>query len=232
LRVREDDIPPHPRPPIPIVALDEPAAAAVRRRLAGRGAGRLADLAVWLAAVSGADPPALRERFVAAGDGAGAHGELTVPEVAAAVDAGRHAAAGAAREGVTVLATATRGAGSDDAADRLVTLLDAHGPLGALRRGGTREIAVVCGLALGAGEHGLGLICDGPGATAAAAVAVGVEPGLRPRLLVADRSPQPAHAALLQRLALEPVLELGTRGDGTGATAALALLRVAAALAA
>ncbi|HEV2819713.1 MAG TPA: nicotinate-nucleotide--dimethylbenzimidazole phosphoribosyltransferase, partial [Solirubrobacteraceae bacterium] len=36
-----------------------------------------------------------------------------------------------------------------------------RGPLGALRRVGGGERAVVCGLALGAGEHGLGFVCDG-----------------------------------------------------------------------
>ena len=71
----------------------------------------------------------------------------------------------------------------------------ARGPLHALRRVGGGEIAVLCGLALGAGEHGLGYVCDGLIATAAAAVAVGIEPDLRPRLLAGHRSPEPAHGA-------------------------------------
>jgi nicotinate-nucleotide--dimethylbenzimidazole phosphoribosyltransferase len=104
----------------------------------------------------------------------------------------------------------------------------ARGPLHALRRLGGGEIAVLCGLALGAGEHGLGYVCDGLIATAAAAVAVGIEPGLRPRLVAGHRSPAPAHRALLDHLRLEPVLDLGLRlGEGCGATAALAVLRLA-----
>jgi nicotinate-nucleotide--dimethylbenzimidazole phosphoribosyltransferase len=105
-----------------------------------------------------------------------------------------------------------------------------RGPLGALRRLGGGELAVLCGLALGAGEHGLAYVCDGLIATAAAAVAAGVEPGLRPRLLAGHRSPEPAHDALLAHLGLEPVLDLGMRlGEGSGAVCALAILRLACA---
>jgi nicotinate-nucleotide--dimethylbenzimidazole phosphoribosyltransferase len=104
----------------------------------------------------------------------------------------------------------------------------ARGPLHALRRLGGGEIAVLCGLALGAGEHGLGYVCDGLIATAAAAVAAGIEPDLRPRLLAGHRSPEPAHRALLEHLGLEPVLDLRMRlGEGSGATAALAILGLA-----
>jgi nicotinate-nucleotide--dimethylbenzimidazole phosphoribosyltransferase len=107
---------------------------------------------------------------------------------------------------------------------------EARGPLGWLRRVGGGEIAVLCGLALGAAEHGLAYVCDGVIATAAAAVAAEVEPGVRPRLLAGHRSPEPAHAALLEHLRLDPVLDLGMRlGEGSGATAALAILRLACA---
>jgi nicotinate-nucleotide--dimethylbenzimidazole phosphoribosyltransferase len=105
-----------------------------------------------------------------------------------------------------------------------------RGPLGALRRLGGGEICVLAGVALGAGEQGLGYVCDGVIATAAAAVAAGIEPDLRPRLLAGHRSPEPAHGPLLEHLGLEPVLDLGMRlGEGSGATAALAVLRMAAA---
>jgi nicotinate-nucleotide--dimethylbenzimidazole phosphoribosyltransferase len=106
----------------------------------------------------------------------------------------------------------------------------ARGPLGALRRVGGGEIAVLCGLALGAGEHGLGYVCDGVIATAAVAVAAAIEPELLPWLLAGHRSPEPGHRALLEHLGLEPVLDLGMRlGEGSGALAAVALLRLAAA---
>jgi nicotinate-nucleotide--dimethylbenzimidazole phosphoribosyltransferase len=103
-----------------------------------------------------------------------------------------------------------------------------RGPLGALRRLGGGEIAVLCGLALGAGEQGLAYICDGVIATAGAAIAAAIEPDLRPRLLAGHRSPEPAHAALLEWLGLDPVLDLGMRlGEGTGAAAALPILHLA-----
>jgi nicotinate-nucleotide--dimethylbenzimidazole phosphoribosyltransferase len=105
------------------------------------------------------------------------------------------------------------------------------GPLGALRRLGGGEVAVLCGLALGAGEHGLAYVCDGLIATAGAAVAAAIEPGLLPRLVAGHRSTEPAHTALLDHLGLRPVLELDMRlGEGSGATAALAVLRLACAV--
>jgi nicotinate-nucleotide--dimethylbenzimidazole phosphoribosyltransferase len=104
------------------------------------------------------------------------------------------------------------------------------GPLAALQRLGGAEIAVLCGLALGAGEHGLGYVCDGLIATAAAAVAVSMVPDLWPRLLAGHRSAEGAHSALLDHLGLDPVLDLGMRlGEGSGATAALSVLQLAAA---
>jgi nicotinate-nucleotide--dimethylbenzimidazole phosphoribosyltransferase len=103
-------------------------------------------------------------------------------------------------------------------------------PLDALTTLGGGEIAVLTGLALGAGEQGLGYICDGLIATAAAAIATAIEPDLRPRLLAGHRSPEPAHTRLLEHLELEPVLELKMRlGEASGAVAALAILRLAAA---
>lgn len=104
------------------------------------------------------------------------------------------------------------------------------GPLDALRRLGGGEIAVLCGLALGAGEHGLAYVCDGLIATSGAAVATALQPDLKPRLLAGHRSPEPGHTALLEHMGLEPVLDLGMRlGEGSGAVAALSVLRLACA---
>lgn len=135
---------------------------------------------------------------------------------------------------------AGRGTGLDDAgvarkAAVVQRALDRHGPsidgpLEALRRLGGGELAVLAGLALGAGEQGLGVVCDGAIATAAVAIAVALQPDLRAWLLAGHRSSEPAHGALLEHLGLDPVLDLGMRlGEGSGATAALAVLRLAAA---
>jgi nicotinate-nucleotide--dimethylbenzimidazole phosphoribosyltransferase len=180
---------------------------------------------------------------------------LSVEEVALGVDAGRELAARAADEGVTVLAGAAAGdgvvaatclaaaltggdldelapgAGVRDACERALEHHPdaAEGPLHALRRLGAGDLAVLCGLAIGAGEHGLGYVADGLGATAAAVVAAGIEPELRPRLRVAAERPEGAHAALLAHAGLDAVLgHEPTLGPGIGAAAALAMLRVAA----
>lgn len=101
-------------------------------------------------------------------------------------------------------------------------------PLDALQRLGGGELAVLCGLALGAGEHGLGLICDGVIATAAIAVAAELAPELKPRLLAGHRSVEPAHEHLLSRLGLRPLVELDLRlGEGSGAATALLLVNAA-----
>jgi nicotinate-nucleotide--dimethylbenzimidazole phosphoribosyltransferase len=134
-----------------------------------------------------------------------------------------------------------RGTGIDDAGlarkrgvvERALALHAPHidEPREALRRLGGGELAVLCGLVLGAGEHGLGYVCDGIVATAAAAVAAAWEPSVAARLVAGHRSPEPAHALLLDRLGLQPVLDLGMRlGEASGAAVALAVLRSACAL--
>jgi Phosphoribosyltransferase len=187
-----------PRPPIPIVALDEAAMAAARERLPGD------ELAAWLAGVTASERPELRVRVLVpeALPGTG----LSVGEVAAGVDRGRDLAARAAAVVVTVLA----GGGAGDLATARRLAANAGRPLRALRRLGDFELTVLCGLALGAGEHGLGYVCDGLAATAAAAVAVGIEPDVGPRLLAARRPGEPADDALLERLGLEPLPNLET----------------------
>jgi nicotinate-nucleotide--dimethylbenzimidazole phosphoribosyltransferase len=184
------------RPPIPIV----PADARARADALARGAD---EYDAWRASVShtgraivadGAPPEPLRD----------APG-MTVGEVALAVDTGREVAARAAAGGVGVL-VARAPAGHDDTAARMVAETLAaggeHGPLGTLRRLGDATTAVLCGVALGAGEHGLGCVCDGVEAVAAAAVAAGIEPGLLPRL-VAVRGP--ATDALAARLGIATI---------------------------
>ena len=198
-----------------MVPLDERAAQAVRARGGS-------ELAAWLAAVGGGGE--LRVRVVDVDEPAGT-GLLSTPEVAAAVDRGRDAAGAAAREGVSVLAA--RGADGEAAAlarwlagEALGNYLaqisgqapdpEIRGPLGALRRLGTPGLCVLTGLALGAGEHGLGFVGEGIAATAAAAVAVAAEPDAAARVRVADLS----HPTL----GLEALVE---RGGLAGALAAL-----------
>jgi NaMN:DMB phosphoribosyltransferase len=119
---------------------------------------------------------------------------------------------------VHVLVASASGGTSDPAARALAEGLAApagHGPLGALRRLGDAPIAVLCGVALGAGERGLGCVCHGPAALAGAAVAAGIEPDLRERLLAAG---VPEDDALVARLGVG----LAPRADAAAVAAALA----------
>jgi len=216
------------RPPIPIVPVD------LRARDAAV-AGGADEFGAWVAAASGvseeraemrvidtADVEVLRTTLAPRGDGS----ILSVGEVALAVDTGRGLAARAAGEGVHVLVAAAAGDGSDAAARALADGLAApgdHGPLGALRRLGDAPIAVVCGVALGAGEHGLGCVAAGAAALAGAAVASGIEPDLRSRLIAVD---VPADDPLVRRLGIGVLPEaavaraLGATPSGTGPPAA------------
>jgi nicotinate-nucleotide--dimethylbenzimidazole phosphoribosyltransferase len=191
------------RPPIPIVPVDERA----RADALARGAD---DYGAWLAgvtteprvrAIDTTDVEVLHTTLAARRDTPG----MSVGEVALAVDTGRALAADAAADGVGVL-VARAPAGRDDTAARaLVESLAAggeHGPLGALRRLGDASTAVLCGVALGAGEQSLGCVCDGLAALAGAAVAAGIEPDLRPRLIAVRRPDDPAHEALVAHLAI------------------------------
>ncbi len=114
--------------------------------------------------------------------------------------------------------------------ERALKLHTPQDPVDALARLGGGEIAVLAGLALGAGEHGLGYVTDGVIATAAAAIAAAIAPDVTHRLQAGHRSPEPAHAALLTHLGLSPILDLRMRlGEASGAVAALAILKLAAA---
>jgi hypothetical protein len=198
------------RPPIPIVPVDE------RARDAALARGATAAEA-WLCAVTGRPDGEARVRVIDSAEAAVLRGALaarrdtagmSVGEVALAVDAGREMAARAAADGIALL-VAGAPAGRDDAAARALAdvLTGAAGPvpngaLGALRRLGDATTAVLCGVALGAGEQGLGCVCDGLAALAGAAVAVGIEAGVAPRLIAARAPADAAEAAVAQRLGL------------------------------
>jgi nicotinate-nucleotide--dimethylbenzimidazole phosphoribosyltransferase len=74
------------------------------------------------------------------------------------------------------------------------------------------------------------VLLDGVVVTAAALVADRLAPGARQWWQAGHRSTEPAHTLALQRLALEPIVDLGMRlGEGTGAAVALPVLRAAVA---
>lgn len=108
--------------------------------------------------------------------------------------------------------------------------LDRADPLGALAAVGGLEIAAMAGFALEAARLGLGVVLDGLIAGAAALVAVGLDPGLGPRLIASHRSAEPAASLALATLGLTPLFDLGLRlGEGTGAVLGLHLVTTAVA---
>ncbi len=113
--------------------------------------------------------------------------------------------------------------------------LDREGPaepLAALADLGGFEIAALVGAMLAAEEGDLPVLLDGFIVGAAALVAVRHRPETRRVLLPCTRSAEPGHVAVLEALELgPPVLDLGLRlGEASAATAALPLVRSAAAL--
>ncbi|MEL7303543.1 MAG: nicotinate-nucleotide--dimethylbenzimidazole phosphoribosyltransferase, partial [Pseudomonadota bacterium] len=98
----------------------------------------------------------------------------------------------------------------------------------ALRCVGGLEIAAIAGGMIHAARNGVPTLVDGFIATAAALAATRMNAGLRPWLIFGHQSAEPGHRALLDALDAEPLLDLGLRlGEGTGAAAAVPLLRLA-----
>jgi nicotinate-nucleotide--dimethylbenzimidazole phosphoribosyltransferase len=101
-------------------------------------------------------------------------------------------------------------------------------PAAVLRCVGGHEIAAMAGAILEARLRAVPVLLDGFVATAAAAVLHRIDPAWTDHCLAGHRSAEPGHAALLDRLGLEPLLALGMRlGEGTGAALAIPLVRAA-----
>lgn len=101
----------------------------------------------------------------------------------------------------------------------------------ALRRLGGFEIAALAGAYLACAQAGLPALVDGYITSAAALAACRLNPGTRDWLLFSHASAEPGHARLIQALAARPLLQLDMRlGEGSGAAAAIPLLRLACAL--
>lgn len=100
-----------------------------------------------------------------------------------------------------------------------------------LRSVGGFEIAAMTGAYLACAEKGLPAVIDGLISTVAALAAERILPGAMNWWLFGHRSAEPAHALLLDALGGHPVLDLGLRlGEGSGAAAAIPVLRIACAL--
>jgi nicotinate-nucleotide--dimethylbenzimidazole phosphoribosyltransferase len=137
------------------------------------------------------------------------------------------------------VAVVGRGTGIDDAGwarktaairDALYRARGAADPVALLRICGGADVAAMAGFCAQAAVRRTPLLLDGLVATTAALVADRLAPGARQWWQAGHRSPEPAHAVALQRLGLEPILDMRMRlGEGTGAVVALPIVRAAVA---
>ena len=108
---------------------------------------------------------------------------------------------------------------------------DPADPLGVLAAVGGFEIGLLAGVALGAAAARAAVLLDGFITGAAGLLAARLAPEAGGYLIASHRSPEPGHAAMLEALGLEPLLDLGLRlGEGSGAALALPLLAGARAI--
>jgi nicotinate-nucleotide--dimethylbenzimidazole phosphoribosyltransferase len=133
-----------------------------------------------------------------------------------------------------------RGTGLGDAAHaRKIAIVEAilkkhfanhasRAPLEVLRRVGGLEIAAMTGMILAAARNRVAIVADGFISTAAAALAVAIEPKVGGYLIAGHRSEEPGHRLLLDYLKLTPILSLDMRlGEGSGAVLAMSILESA-----
>jgi nicotinate-nucleotide--dimethylbenzimidazole phosphoribosyltransferase len=106
---------------------------------------------------------------------------------------------------------------------------DPRDPVDVLAKVGGFEIGGIAGLIIGCAAEGIPVVVDGFTATAGALLAAELHPRIREYLFAAHRSVADGHAPMLERLRLEPMLDLQMQ-SGAGAAAALAMTLVEAAL--
>jgi nicotinate-nucleotide--dimethylbenzimidazole phosphoribosyltransferase len=93
---------------------------------------------------------------------------------------------------------------------------------------GGPEVALLTGVTLAAAERRVPVVLDGLVTSIAALLAVRLEPAVQSTLIAGQESRELAHAAVLDDLGLEPLLQLRLRsGEGVGACLAAQLLLTA-----
>lgn len=101
-------------------------------------------------------------------------------------------------------------------------------PLEVLRKLGGREVAAMAGAILAARLQRVPVVLDGYVVTAAAAVLKALDPSALDHCLAGHVSAEPAHRAVLERLGLHPILDLGMRlGEGSGAALSIGVIKSA-----
>jgi nicotinate-nucleotide--dimethylbenzimidazole phosphoribosyltransferase len=106
-------------------------------------------------------------------------------------------------------------------------ITDAH-PINILAEVGGFEIAQICGAMLATAAAQKIILVDGFIVTAAALLAVQIQPNARDYMIFAHQSEEAGHQLMLRLLNAKPLLNLGLRlGEGTGAALALPLIQAA-----
>ncbi len=134
-----------------------------------------------------------------------------------------------------------RGTGiSDDAMAHKTAVVDsalaragtrAADPIETLAALGSADLAATTGFLLAATQDGVPVLLDGLMSVACALTADRIEPGTAAWFTAGHRSTEPAQSLALAKMGLEPILDLGLRlGEGSGAVAAVPVLRSAASL--
>jgi nicotinate-nucleotide--dimethylbenzimidazole phosphoribosyltransferase len=141
--------------------------------------------------------------------------------------------------GMPVAALTGRGTGIDDArlAHKIRVIVesiaanhpDPKDPLDILSKVGGFEIGGIAGLVLGAAESRIPIVIDGVISAAGAMIAWLIEPRLTEYIFAAHRSVEQAQSAMLARMGLDPILDLGMRlGEGTGCALAMPIIEAGA----
>jgi nicotinate-nucleotide--dimethylbenzimidazole phosphoribosyltransferase len=118
-----------------------------------------------------------------------------------------------------------------EAVDMAVALHGAYrgDPFEVLRRVGGREFAAIAGAIIAARARKVPVILDGYGAIAAVSVLHAANPAILDHCLLAARPNDPGLSRAVQRLGLQPVLDLQlAHGEGVGGALAAGLVKAAA----
>lgn len=147
----------------------------------------------------------------------------------------------AASLGLPATEVTGRGTGVDDTAlihkqQLIQAALDRVGdraddPFETLQALGSADLAASTGFMVAAARAGVPVLLDGVISVACALIADRLAPGAVTWFAAGHRSPEPAQSLALDKLGLVPILDLGMRlGEGSGAVAAVPLVRSAALL--
>lgn len=141
----------------------------------------------------------------------------------------------AAISGKPVIGLTHRGTGIDDATlahkvqvierGLAVNKPDPSDPLDVLAKVGGLEIAAIAGLVLGCAANSIPVVIDGFISTAGALIASELHPHVRDYIFAAHQSVETGHGFMLDRIGVQPILDLNLRlGEGTGAALAMTLI--------